>query len=65
MEVTTTEHNKETVRQVIEWMSAGELDKIDEHVDGDVVFHSPGEEPGQGLDEFKEACLVFDRAFPD
>lgn len=62
---TTQEHHKETVQRVIELMSAGELDEIDEYMAEDVVFRSPGEEPGQGLDAFKEACLVYDRAFPD
>ena len=45
-------------------MSAGELDKIDEYIAEDVVFRSPGEETGHGLDSFKERCLVYDRAFP-
>lgn len=46
-------------------MSAGELDKIDEGIAEDVVFHSLGEELGHGLDAFKESCLVYGRAFPD
>ena len=65
MATTTQENHKETVRQIVELMSAGELDKIDEYIAEDVVFRSPGEEPGHGLDAYKEACLVFDRAFPD
>ena len=65
MGITTQANNKETVRRVIELMSAGELDKIDEYMAEDVIFRSPGEEPGHGLDAFKEACLVYDRAFPD
>ena len=65
MGITTQENHKETVRRTIELMSAGELDKIDEYIAEDVVFRSPGEETGHGLDAFKEACLVYDRAFPD
>lgn len=61
----TTQDNKETVRRVIELMSAGRLDEIDEYIAEDVVFHGPGEPPGEGLDAFKDRCLVFDHAFPD
>ena len=50
---------------VNELMSTGQLDKIDEYIAADVVFRSPGEEPGHGLEAFKEACLVYDWAFPD
>lgn len=64
MEITAQNH-KETTRRIIELMSAGDLDGIDEYIADDVVFRTPGEEPGHGLDAFKAACLVFDRAFPD
>ena len=65
MGITTKTDNKETIRRVLELMSAGELDEIDDYMAEDVIFRSPGEEPGHGLDAFKEACLVYDRAFPD
>lgn len=65
MEITTQENQKEKVRRITDLMAAGRLDEIDEYIAEDVVFHSPGEEPGRGLDAFKERCLVYDRAFPD
>lgn len=61
----SAEENKAKVRRVLDAINTGKLDKIDELIASDYVYHSPGSPEMRGPEGFRQLVSMYRTAFPD
>jgi steroid delta-isomerase-like uncharacterized protein len=61
----SAEENKALFRRVLDMINTGDLDKADELIAGDYVYHAPGSPEMRGPQGFKQLISMYRTAFPD